>query len=348
MKKILAGVALVGGAALAWTIPNALSGGEPAAQAPVRPAALATAEITRQDLVDTKTVDGTLTYDDRRELGVQAQGTVTWIPQDGRVVRRGRSLLQVDRKPVTLMYGSLPLYRTLEQGVEGPDVKQLERNLKALGYDVTVDEDYTYATYLAVLEWQEDRGLDETGKVDASQVVFQPGAVRVAGVATAVGRKLAPGRDVLTVTGTSRVVHVDLDADDQHLARKGAKVTVELPGGEQAKGRITDVGSVAETSGGQNDQTTTVDVDITLTKRPKTRLDHAPVDVELESERVKKVLTVPVEALLATADGGFGVEVVDGTAKRVVPVELGAFGGGRVEVKGTGLEAGQKVGVPAT
>ncbi|WP_243708481.1 hypothetical protein [Actinomadura sp. GC306] len=66
----------------------------------------------------------------------------------------------------------------------------------------------------------------------------------------------------------------------------------------------------------------------------------------LESERRKGVLSVPVEALLALREGGFGVEVVDGAGRRLVPVDVGAFGGGRVEVAG-GVREGMKVGVPA-
>ncbi|MGW2199100.1 CBS domain-containing protein [Streptosporangium sp. NPDC001682] len=126
---------------------------------PVRAQVADTAVITRQDLLDTKTVTGALTYSGQRRLTTGAAGTVTSVPAEGSVVRRGRSLLKVDRRPVTLMYGTLPLYRPLRRGVsDGPDVRQLERNLRALGYgkDLTVDDHFSYATYLAVREWQQD------------------------------------------------------------------------------------------------------------------------------------------------------------------------------------------------
>ncbi|MGI5208405.1 hypothetical protein ACQEU6_43425 [Spirillospora sp. CA-108201] len=141
-------------------------------------------------------------------------------------------------------------------------------------------------------------------------------------------------------------MHVDLDADKQDLAKKGARVSVELPGGASVKGTISEVGSVAETTGSGQDQKTTVGVDISLGSARTGRLDEAPVSVELESERRRGVLSVPVEALLALREGGFGVEVVDG-AGRLVPVETGAFGGGRVEIAGDGLREGMRVGVPA-
>ncbi|MEV7908154.1 peptidoglycan-binding protein, partial [Streptomyces anulatus] len=306
-----------------------------------------------QDLVDTKTVDGSLTYAGERRLATDASGTVTWAAAEGAVVRRGRPLLRVDRKPVVVLYGSLPLYRPLRWGMsDGPDVEQLERNLKALGYGdhLTVDDRFSYATHLAVKEWQDDAGLPETGQVDATQAVFLPAAVRVTDATVSVGDRTAPGRPFMTVSGIRRLVHVDLDTGDQGLARKGAKVTVELPGGERTTGRISAVGTVAEpvTSGQGGDDGTTIDVDITLDRVPKARLDQAPVEVELVSERRRNVLAVPVEALLALREGGFGVEVVEGGAARVVAVETGAFGSGLVEITGAGLSEGMKVGVPAS
>ncbi|MGV9301790.1 peptidoglycan-binding protein [Nonomuraea sp. NPDC003727] len=342
-------VALAGACLLAVAVAGAavavLADGGTGAAAPAAAAVPATAPITRQDLIDTKTVDGALTYEGERQVAAGAAGTLTWLPDEGAVVRRGRSLFRTDRRPTVLMYGKLPLYRTLQLGVgDGPDVEQLERNLAALGYDgFTVDDEFTYATYQAVVEWQEDRGLPETGRVDAAQVVFLPSAVRVTGVRGEVGGRAAHGRQVLAVSGLDRVVHVDLDTDDQTLARKGAKVTVELPGGEKAAGRITSVGTVAKTV----KESTTVDVDITLDKAPRTKLDQAPVEVELVSERREDVLAVPVEALLALREGGFGVEVVEGARTRLVPVEVGAFGSGMVEITGAGLAEGMKVGVPA-
>jgi hypothetical protein len=73
-------------------------------------------------------------------------------------------------------------------------------------------------------------------------------------------------------------------------------------------------------------------------------LDQAPVTVRLVSEQRKGVLTVPVSALLALKEGGYGVQV--GT--RIVPVKLGMFADGRVEITGSGITAGTKVGVPQT
>jgi peptidoglycan hydrolase-like protein with peptidoglycan-binding domain len=343
-------VAVGGGGTAAFVMNDQ---GEPTRPASALPST--TAAITRGDVVDTESVDGNLTYADERTIAAGAAGTVTWTPAEGATITRGKPLLKVDGKPVTLMYGSLPLYRALRQGVaDGADVKQLERNLKALGYgaDMTVDDSFTAATAAAVKDWQDDRGLPETGGVDAGQVVFESGAVRVSEVKTAVGGHVAPAGPALTVTGTERVVHVDLDATKQDIAKKGAAVTVELPDGKQVKGRITEVGTVAKASNTDNqdpgDDSYSIGVDIKVSGKGIGRLDQAPVTVEMESERGKNVLSVPIEALLALREGGFGVEVVDGGTSRIVPVELGTYGGGRVEVTGPGLREGLKVGVAAS
>jgi peptidoglycan hydrolase-like protein with peptidoglycan-binding domain len=341
---VAGGVAVVvvvgGGSVLAWTAGD----GEAKSAQGIRPA---TAVVSRGDLVDTETVDGKLTYDDVREVWTGASGVVTWVPKQGSTVKRGGTLLKVAGKPVTLMYGGSPMYRTLRRGATGKDVRQLEENLRVLGYrGMTVDHEFTGATEAAVREWQDDRGLAETGAVDAGQVVFLNGAVRIREVKAPEGKRVGQGQPVLTVAGTKRVVHVDLDADKQDLAEEGAKVAVELPGGKSVEGKITEVSGVAESAGSGQDKKTTVGVDISIGNAETGRLDEAPVSVELESERKKDVLSVPVEALLALREGGFGVEVVDG-GRHLVPVEVGTFGGGRVEITGNGVREGMKVGVPA-
>jgi multidrug efflux pump subunit AcrA (membrane-fusion protein) len=75
-------------------------------------------------------------------------------------------------------------------------------------------------------------------------------------------------------------------------------------------------------------------------------LDGAPVTVGFTGETRKNVLAVPVNALLADAKGGYSVEVVDSAGRRLVPVELGVFADGQVEVSGNGLKAGMRVEVP--
>jgi hypothetical protein len=316
----------------------------------------ATAEVVRQDLVDRDETTGSLGYGDTSVIANHRQGTVTWLPAEGRVLSRGQALWRVDTLPTVLMYGTVPLYRTLSSGVDdGEDVRQLERNLRALGYtDFTVDDEYTSATADAVEEWQDDVGLPETGSVDADQVVFASGPVRVDTSKLAVGGAASPGA-ALEVTATTRVVTIDLEVSNQRLARKGAAVDVELPGGERVPGRITSVGNVAQTvedEAGQETGDATIDVVVTLDAKAAAAaagaIDQSPVTVYFTAEERKGVLTVPVSALLALSEGGYGVQVVSGGATKTVAVETGMFADGDVEISGPGIAEGTKVGVPAS
>lgn len=314
----------------------------------------ATTPVTRQTLIDATTVEGELSFGDAEPLDSKAQGTITWLPAVGATVKRGGTLLRADDRPVLLLYGPLPMYRPLSPGVEGPDVKQFEQNLSALGYDgFTVDDEYTAATASAVKEWQEDLGVTETGSVDATLVTYAPAAVRVAEHSGRVGGP-ASG-EVFTYTGSTKVVTVDVDAGDTAWAVKDARVTVTLPGGKEAAGTIASVGTEAEGSDeedqpdsnapGTEDATVPVTVSI-ADQKALGALERSPVDVRYTAQERTDVLTVPVAALVALAEGGYGLEVVEGGATRYVAVEVGLFADGRVEVQGDGVTEGMTVGLP--
>ncbi|HST41336.1 MAG TPA: peptidoglycan-binding domain-containing protein [Conexibacter sp.] len=144
--------------------------------------------VERRTLVENATVDGTLGYDDPRPALDRLGGTLTWLPRTGATIRPGERLFAVDGEPVILLDGRVPAWRALTSGDEGADVRQLERNLSAFGYDPgTVDDEYTSATAAAVSDWQESLGVEESGTVELGSVVFLPGARRVAEVSGSLG-----------------------------------------------------------------------------------------------------------------------------------------------------------------
>ncbi|BCB81617.1 peptidoglycan-binding protein [Phytohabitans flavus] len=343
-----AGAVVVAGAVVATGLGLGLPGGEASGEAgsDLPPA---TAEVTRQTLVDTQVESGELGYGATISAAARAAGTVTGLPATGASVKRGQALYRLDNAPVVLLYGSLPAYRALAVDTEGADVTQLEKNLNALGYDgFTVDDEYTSATAEAVKEWQEDLGLPETGTVELGRVVFASGEVRVDSQGAEVGEPVQPGTAVLSYTATARVVSVELEVADQRLARKDAAVSVTLPDGKEAPGKITKTELVIKPAEGQDPASTTVEVTIAVDD-PKAvaGLDQATVDVTFTASERENVLTVPVAALLALAEGGYGVQVVEGTATRIVAVETGMFATGRVEVSGDGIAEGMTVGMPS-
>lgn len=340
---------VLGGIAAAVLVLGRGSGDPASADASLPPK---TAKVTEQTLLDTATTTGELGFGSTTTTSSKVTGTITNLPSVGGTVIRGQALYEVDNVPIALMYGSLPAYRALSEGVEGADVEQLEANLAALGYTgFTVDDEFTATTAAAVKRWQRHRGLAKTGVVDLGSVVFAPGKVRVDSLAVDAGAATAPGQEVLTFTGTSRAVTVELDTDEQRLAQKGHKVTVVLPDGKEVTGVISDVTTVVKPAEEQNQEDETkVEVTIDLPGK-KAQKQSAPfalaaVDVTFTVDEREDVLTVPVAALLALQEGGFGLEVVTGRTTTYVPVETGLFADGRVEVSGKGISAGTIVGVP--
>jgi peptidoglycan hydrolase-like protein with peptidoglycan-binding domain len=337
------GLAVVAAAAGVAAFGVDLSTSDPAGATRLPPA---TGKVTRATLTETEKVSGTLGYGEPKAVAGRGSGTVTWLPAAGSTVDRGQPVYRRDELPVPLLYGSLPLYRVLRSGVEGTDVKQFEENLAALGYKgFTVDDEFTGSTADAVRQWQEDLGLKETGTVDASQVVVAAGAIRVASLAASVGDP-ATG-PILTYTGVTRQVDIALDVAKQHLVSAGIAATVTLPDDSTVEGKVSSIGTVATTSGGNGQQTTTIAVVVSVTDQTKLgSLDSAPVSVTLVSDTRENVLTVPVAALVALAEGGYGVQVIEGSTTRYVAVKTGMFAGGRVEISGDGIAEGTVVGLP--
>lgn len=317
-------------------------------------AGMATARVERSDLVQRETVSGTLGYSDTRTLAAAGAGTVTALRAEGSTVRRGQALYWVDGKPVTLMYGAVPMWRPLDaSSADGRDIRELEWNLVALGYDprrdIDIDGEWDWATTAAVKRWQDDRGLEETGAVSLGQIVFQPGPRRVGQLKTTVGALVQPGTEIMDTSSLRRVVTFDLDATKQTLAEKGDDVQVELPDGSTVGGQVVSVAKVATAATDDQGQPSdpTVEVDIELARGAKTgALDQAPVGVGLTKEEKKGVLTLPVSALLALAEGGYAVEVVDNGTSRLVAVDPGLSADGRVEIAGDGIDEGTSVVVP--
>jgi hypothetical protein len=148
--------------------------------------------VQRRDLIATDTESGTLSYADPQTVFNRLSGTITWLPQAGDVIKPGQALYRVDGAPVILFSGSVPAYRTLSDGIsDGADIKELKRNLKALGFDpdhqITVNDTFDAATTDAIDRWQSSLGETQTGSITLGQVVFLPGTQRITAVDAALG-----------------------------------------------------------------------------------------------------------------------------------------------------------------
>jgi peptidoglycan hydrolase-like protein with peptidoglycan-binding domain len=351
---LVSAVALVAVATGAtWAVAGAESG-SPSEESPA--GTNATATVERRDLVQRESVSGTLGYADARMMYAQGPGTATALRNPGSVVRRGEALYWRDGRPVTLMYGRLPMWRRLDSAAEGGrDIRQLERNLVELGHDpdgdIQIDNEWDSATTAAVKRWQEDKGLPKTGAIELGQIAFLPGPRRIGEHKLAEGALLQPGLEIFETTSTRRVVSIDLEADKRSLVSEGDRAIVTLPDGRSVEGTIETVGAVAESetdpqTGEETDPTIPVEIRLAPTTNTGA-LDQAPVEVSLEKQSAKNALVVPVSALLALAEGGMSVEVVGaGGSTRLVRVEPGLFADGSVQITGEGIKKGMRVVVP--
>ena len=380
---VVAGVTVAGVAVAGAT--GVLGGsGSPSAGAAASAYRTAIATVARRSLMSQTPVDATLGYAGSWNVVNQATGTFTALPADGRVVRQGQVIYQVSGAPVVLLYGHIPAWRDLSDGVTGPDVTELNAALVKLGYASASalgprsGWDYFSAeTSYALGLLQSHLGLPVTGALPLGQAAFLPGAARITGLdaTTMLGAAAAPGTAVLTATSTRPVVSIALDAGQQTEVRRGDKVSVTLPGGTTTPGVVSSVGTVATSSsagsggsggpgdggsggGGSGDSGSsggsgpaTITVLVSLTD-PKAAggLDQAPVTVEITTGSASNALVVPVTALLAQPGGRYQVEqVTAGGHHHLVPVTPGIFddASGLVQVTGTSLAVGDHVVVPA-
>ena len=373
---VLAAVTATGGAVV-------MSGAKQQAAAAQQPP-VNTVKVQRRALAAMVSQAGTLTYraqPDGSPYSVidQARGIYTELPAAGQVIRQGQVLYRVNDRPVVLLHGSTPAYRTLSAGASGPDVVELNADLLALGYGTRAQlnprsASFGPATTMAVMKLQAAQGMTQTGTLTLGQVVFEPTAVRVTSVSVQLGGSTEPGETVVQGTSTTRQVQVALSASEQTTMAVGDKVSITLPNNRRTPGVVSSVGAVATcpsssgsggsgsssaapetdscSSNGSGSSTPTITVDVTPSDRAATGTwDQAPVQVGITTASVRGALVVPVTALLAQSGGGYAVEVLAaGARNHLVPVSLGLFDDaeGLVQVAASALAAGQEVVVPTT
>ena len=352
---VLVAAAATGGVA---AISDAEQASPAAQEAPVN-----TATVERGKLSGMVSQYGTLAYRARSDGSPfavinRARGTYTTLPNAGDEVDCGGVLYRVDDKPVLLLCGSTPAYRSLSQGASGPDVTELNANLVRLGYATRAQLDPSFGhfgsqTASAVEKLQSRVGEDQTGSLKLGQVVFLPEPVRIATVTGELGGTAQPGAHVLDATSGTLEVQLALDPSQQDEVKTGDRAQITLPGNTSVTGRVNRLGRVAQVTEGQNGAAAAAFIPayISLDEPELARgLDKAPVQVNITIKGIESALNVPVTAIVGRSGGGFAVEVVrDGGRRELVAVKLGLFdtAGGRVQVEGD-LRVGDQVAVPSS
>ena len=364
----LAGAAAVGAAATVT-----LTGSQASTAAPQLPR-VATATVSRTTLTQSALTEGTLGYQASAPVINAMTGTYTWLPAPGHTIRPGYVLYRVDDQPVFLMAGRMPAWRSFQLGMtSGPDVRQLTAALIAghfaTGLLTAPSDEFTPATAIAIERWQASHGLTQTGQVPLGQIVFLPRPILVGAWQVVAGENAQPGQEPYLVTTDRRVVTVPV-TPNMPVVHSGQSVGIILPSQAQTPGRVTSIGpppatagASADTSGngasgggasggtGSTGAQGASSVLFVMPVRPAATGtgNNVAVQVSLTVQVAHGVLSAPVNALLALAGGGYGVEVVDADGRhRLVAVRTGIFDSSRVQVSGAGLGEGMNVVVPAS
>lgn len=160
----------------------------------------------------------------------QLSGTVTAVRRKA-VYSVGDVLFEVDSRPVVLIQGDQPQYRTLELGTEGEDVSDLQNALKEMGFfDSTPDGRYGPSTREAVRKWQGELGTEITGVVDFGSIVSVtrlPSPISIKSEVIAPGLHLTGGEPAILAPTGDRIFEMPINEQQQKMIPRESVITVK-------------------------------------------------------------------------------------------------------------------------
>ncbi|MFC9243946.1 peptidoglycan-binding protein [Streptomyces sp. NPDC057136] len=102
--------------------------------------------------------------------GETAEQRVTKAPTAGAKLKEGDVLMTVSGRPVLVLSGSVPMYRTIAPGTSGDDVTQLQQALRRLGFDPgSISGTFRQGTASAVTRWYKSKGYEAQQPSTADQ-----------------------------------------------------------------------------------------------------------------------------------------------------------------------------------
>lgn len=178
-----------------------------AAQAPEP--SLITAPVENRALSSDVVIRGDVAFSDATELKVDSGGEagsnlVTGrVPEVGATLNEGDIAVEVGGRPVFVLGGELPMYRSLGPGLSGEDVGQLEEALARLGLDPgATDGVYDAATEAAVTRLYERAGYSPKPLTKDEQAQLDTAETRVESASDSV-RSASQGLDTATAAPES-------------------------------------------------------------------------------------------------------------------------------------------------
>ncbi len=269
-----------------------------------------------------------------------------------------------------LMFGQIHPWREIKLGVPpGQDIKQLKYNLSILGYGAESHKDvsseiFTASTEQSLKDLQNDLGLNPTGVLQLGDVVFLPGksVVQYDTNFPSIGTEVSSNSVVLSLlpieqesssSNKSGVVpsfvslqkvSTSIPVVNKDLIEVDSQVKIELPNEIEVYGSVSDIGKTAIIPEGNQAFDPYLEVSISINNDQSfPEWTGAGVIVYVTREIASAVMAVPVTSLISVLDGGYGLEVVTNNTTQLVPVEVGMYSGGWVEVSSENIREGTQV-----
>lgn len=177
---------------------------------------IVTAAVTRRTIEDKVTLTGTLSRLAQRTVTTDAASHVSDVSvQDGTVVSAGQAIIGLNGREMVAEPGSLPFFRSLSVGDQGPDVHQLEQILAGGGYFTgPIGSVFTQRTAAALAAWQAAHGY---GGISPDRpltltVSLQPSGAYGLGPQSTAGLIIGGASTTARTPSTSAAVHAVLTA----------------------------------------------------------------------------------------------------------------------------------------
>ena len=334
-----------------------------AAETKPPPATVLTAPVEYRKLTETLIARGTVsaarTVDFTPTSAFGAEDlVVTRVPKDrGQTFGAGQVVIEVSGRPLIALPGDFPAYRDFRDGQRGPDVRQLQKALRSLGFhSVKISATFDAATRAAVERLYRARGYDAptseptkgaSGLVTLpkSEVMFLPAFPgRVIAIGASVGDRVAEG-PLITVSSGVLAVQGRINPSEGGLIRAGMPVSITSEGLDKtAEGTVSNVGDVStDSKTGER----YMPIRITASRPLDARFDGQEVKLTVESASSNSaVLVVPLAAVYSGADGATYVDVLVAAAhERRIAVTVGitALGFAQVTPRDGSLAPGDRV-----
>ena len=131
---------------------------------------------------------------------------------------------------------------------------------------------------------------------------------------------------------------------NKELIQIDSQVKIELPNELEVYGSVSEIGKIAIIPQGNQAGDPYLEVSITINgDKSFPEWTGANVTVYVTREIASAVMAVPVTSLVSLLGGGYGLEVVTNNTTQLVPVEVGMYSDGWVEVRSEYLKTGVQV-----